>query len=317
MKVSKPKLYEFLAENGFIIIFILWCAFLALFTDSFLHVSNIMVILRQASIIGIVAIGETMIVLMAAGMDISLAAILGVSGVMVASSIAGGFAVLPAALAGIVLGGMIGFLNGALVTRVRINGIVVTLGMMYALEGVAFVATKGQTISSPAMQALAPLSRGYLGPIPVPVLLLFIAYAIAYYVLNHTVFGARVYAIGNNERASWLSGININRHKMIGYLVAGLLAGFGGVMQTARMGSATGGMGSEFLFPILTAAILGGISLNGGKGRIQNVLIAAVFLTTINNGLILLNVPIYAQKIISGVILILALSLDRLRSVRK
>jgi len=104
---------------------------------------------------------------------------------------------------------------------------------------------------------------------------------------------------------------------MLGYLVAGLLAGFGGVMQTARMGSATGGMGSEFLFPILTAAILGGISLNGGKGKIQNVLIAAVFLTTINNGLILLNVPIYAQKIISGVILILALSLDRLRSVRK
>ena len=317
MKLDRAKTYEFLAENGFIIIFIFWCIFLAIVTNSFLTVSNIMTILRQASIVGIIAIGETFIVLMGAGMDISLAAILGLTGVIVATSITGGFAVITAGLAGIVLGGIIGYFNGILVTRMRINGIVVTLGMMYALEGVAFVLTKGQTISSPAMETLAPLSRGYLGPVPVPVLLLFIFYAGAFYVLNYTVFGARAYAIGNNERASWLSGININRYKLLGYLIAGLLAGFGGVMQTARMGSATGGMGSEFLFPILTAAILGGISLSGGRGKIQNVLIAAVFLTTINNGLILLNVPIYSQKIISGCILILALSLDRLRTVRR
>lgn len=317
MKLNRAKTYEFLAENGFIIIFIFWCIFLAIVTNSFLTVSNIMTILRQASIVGIIAIGETFIVLMGAGMDISLAAILGLTGVIVATSITGGFAVITAGLAGIVLGGIIGYFNGILVTRMRINGIVVTLGMMYALEGVAFVLTKGQTISSPAMETLAPLSRGYLGPVPVPVLLLFIFYAGAFYVLNYTVFGARAYAIGNNERASWLSGININRYKLLGYLIAGLLAGFGGVMQTARMGSATGGMGSEFLFPILTAAILGGISLSGGRGKIQNVLIAAVFLTTINNGLILLNVPIYSQKIISGCILILALSLDRLRTVRR
>jgi len=166
------------------------------------------------------------------------------------------------------------------------------------------------------MQTLAPLSRGYLGPVPVPVLILFLFYGLAFYLLNYTVFGARAYAIGNNERASWLSGINIDRYRLLAYVFAGLLAGFGGVMQTARMGSATGAMGSEFLFPILTAVILGGVSLSGGKGKILNVLIAAVFLTTINNGLILLNVPIYSQKIISGAILILALSLDRLRNVR-
>jgi len=317
MKISWPRVYEFLAENGFIIIFFLWCVFLTIATPSFLTFSNWRIVLRQASIVGIIAIGETLIVLMGAGMDISLAAILGLSGVLVATTIAGGFPVFTGLLAGIVIGGIIGFGNGILVTRVRINGIVVTLGMMYALEGVSFVLTRGQTISSPAMQTLAPLSRGYLGPVPVPVLLLFLFYGLAFYLLNYTVFGARAYAIGNNERASWLSGINIDRFRLLAYLFAGLLAGFGGVMQTARMGSATGAMGSEFLFPILTAVILGGVSLSGGKGKILNVLIAAVFLTTINNGLILLNVPIYSQKIISGAILILALSLDRLRNVRR
>jgi ribose transport system permease protein len=196
----------------------------------------------------------------------------------------------------------------------RINGIVVTLGMMYALEGVAFVSTRGQTIFGPGLSGLEPLSRGYLGPVPLPVLLLFGFYAGAYYLLNYTVYGARVYAIGNNERASWLSGIQVDRLRLLGYVAAGLLAGFGGAMQAARLGSATGGMGSEFLFPILTAVILAGFSLSGGRGKIQNVLIAAIFLATIANGLILLNVPINIQKIISGVILVLALSLDRLRA---
>lgn len=323
MKFDRAQLFEFLAENGFIIIFIIWCVFLSIATPSFLTVSNLMTVLRQASIIGIVAIGETLVVLLGVGMDISLASILGLSGVVVANCIVlGGFPVSTAVMAGIMLGGMVGFFNGVLVTRVRINGMVVTLGMMYALEGVAFVLTKGQTISGPAMDPLAPLSRGYLGVwllsvVPVPVLILFFCYGLAYYTLNYTVFGARVYAVGNNERASWLSGINIDRLRLVGYLIAGLLAGFGGVMQTARMGSATGSMGGEFLFPIMTAAILGGVSLSGGRGKIQNVLIATVFLTTISNGLILLNVPIYAQKIISGSILILALSLDRLRAVKR
>jgi len=184
---------------------------------------------------------------------------------------------------------------------------------MYALEGLALVYTGGQTVFGPELKALEPLSRGGLGPVPAPVLLLFLFYAAADYFLNHTVHGARVYAVGNNERASWLSGIPVDRLRLFGYAAAGLLAGFGGAMQAARLGSATAAMGSEFLFPILTAVILAGFSLGGGRGKIHNVLLAAVFLAAINNGLILLSVPLNVQKIISGVILVLALSLDRLR----
>ena len=318
MKVSRARLLDFISDNGFIVIFLLWCLFLSLSTSTFFTVSNLMTVLRQASIVGIVAIGETLIVLLGCGMDVSLASILGLAGVLATSSMVdGGMPPVIAGLIGLALGGSVGLLNGLLVTRVGINGIIVTLGMMYTLEGVAFVYAKGQTIFGEATQRLAPLSRGYLGPIPVPVVLLFLAYAAAYFVFNYTTFGARAYAVGNNERAAWLSGINVRRLRLVGYVVAGLLAGFGGTMQAARMGSATGGMGAEFLFPILTGVILGGVSLGGGRGRILNVLIASVFLTTINNGLILLDVSIYAQKIISGAILVIALSLDQLRNLAR
>jgi len=312
--LTRQRSLDFLSENGFILIFLLWCVFLWLSTSAFLTLSNLMIVLRQASIVGIVAIGETLIVLSGSGMDVSLASILGLAGVLVASGMVD--AGLPPVVVigiGLTVGAAVGLVNGLLVTKMRINGVIVTLGMMFGLEGVAFVYAKGQTIFGPALQELAPLSRGYLGPVPVPVLLLFIFYLVAYYILNYTVFGAHLYAVGNNERASWLAGINVDRLRLVTYVGAGLMAGIGGVMQAARMGSATGGMGSEFLFPILTAVILGGVSLNGGRGKIERVLIAAVFLTTINNGLILLNVSIYAQKIISGAILIVALSLDRLR----
>ena len=317
MKSRQAGVLEFLSENGFIVIFVLWCLFLSLSSSAFLTLPNLMTVLRQASIVGIVAIGEMLIVLLGCGMDVSLASVLGLAGVLATSSmVEGGMPPAAAVVIGLLLGAVVGLINGFLVTRVGINGIIVTLGMMYALEGVAFVYTKGQTIFGDAVQQLAPLSRGYLGAIPVPVVLLFVFYAVAYYVLKHTTFGARAYAVGNNERAAWLSGIPVKRLRWVGYVLAGLLAGFGGAMQSARMGSATGGMGADFLFPILTAVILGGVSLSGGRGRVLNVLIAAIFLTTINNGLILLDVSIYAQKIISGGILIAALSLDQIRHVR-
>ncbi|HUT53112.1 MAG TPA: ABC transporter permease [bacterium] len=315
MKTNRRQMLDFLAENGFIIIFALWCLFLSISAPNFLTVPNVMTLLRQASIIGIVAIGEAMIVLSGAGMDVSLASILGLSGVVASIAMVNLGVPLPlAVLAGIALGATVGLVNGVLVTGVRINGIVVTLGMMTALEGAAFMLTRGQTIFGAQLGPLAPLSSGYIGPAPLPVLILFAFYAMAYYIANYTVFGARVYAIGCNEQASRLAGINVGRLRLMGYVAAGALAGFGGIMQTARMNAATGGMGQEFLFPILTAVILGGVSLQGGRGKILNVLVAAVFLSTITNGLVLLGVPSYAQKIISGVILVLALSLDSLRS---
>jgi ribose transport system permease protein len=315
---ARNRALDFLAENGFIVVFALWCLFLAIFTDNFLTPKNLMTVLRQSAAIGIVAIGEALVVLLAAGMDVSVASNLGLAGVLVAL-----FMVklnLPLALAvPLALAGsaVVGLVNGLLVTKIKINGVVVTLGMMFALEGVSLALAGGGTIGGvgSAMDRLAPLAQGWIGPVPVPVILLFLAYAVAHYLLNYTVLGAHAYAVGANEQASWLAGIKVERLRIIGYVAAGLLAGVGGVMQAGRMNSATGAMGAEFLFPVLTAVILAGVSLAGGRGKILHVLVAAIFMYTIQNGLTLFHVESQnVQKIIFGVLLVLALSLDRLRA---
>jgi ribose transport system permease protein len=316
-RIKPQKVFEIIGENGFIFIFILWIIFLSLTTDTFLKSQNIFTVLRQAAIVSIVAIGE-MLVMLLGGMDVSLAALLGFSGI-VAVSLMVKFDLSPvlAGLASMLVGGVIGFLNGFLVTKVKINSVIATLGTMYVMNGLALAYTQGATVVGPQLDQIAFLSRGYIGLVPIPVLLMFIFYILFYFVLNKTVFGAHIYSIGSNEKASWLAGIRVDRMKILAFTVAGLLAGVGGLLQASRQGSATSSMGNEFLFPILTAVILGGISLSGGKGKIQNTLIAAIFLMTITNGMVLLGISLYVQGIISGLILIIALSLDRLRYRRR
>jgi len=312
-KNTLQRVLEIIGENGFILIFILWIIFLSIGTDTFLKSQNIFTVLRQAAIVSIAAIGE-MLVMLLGGMDVSIAALLGFSGIVGASlMVKFGVPPLLAGLVCVLVGGLIGFINGILVTKVRINSVIATLGMMTVLNGVALAYTQGKTIVGPQLDQIAFLSRGYIGPIPFPVILMFIFYILFYLVLNKTVFGARIYAIGNNEKASWLAGIKVDRLKILVFTVAGFLGGFGGMLQASRQGSATSSMGNEFLFPILTAVILGGISLSGGRGKIQNTLIAAIFLMTITNGMVLLGISLYVQGIVSGLILIIALSLDRLR----
>ena len=311
------SMVHFLGEQGFIIIFIAWTIFLTFATKSFATTNNIFTILRQATIIGILAIGEHMIVLLGT-MDVSIAASMSLTGVAMAAALVH-FGLHPLLAAAIILfiGGLVGLVNGLVITRLKINPIITTLGMMSIMEGMAFIYTQGKTIYGPQISVIEFLSRGrIMNVIPVPVIILFIMYFLAYLLLRRTVFGAHIYATGNNEHATWLAGINVNNVKLATFTLAGVLAAVGGIMQVARQGTATGGMGADFLFPVLTAVVLGGASLSGGKGKIFNTLISAIFLTTITNGMILLGVSIYAQRIVSGVILVAALSLDRLRTVK-
>ena len=311
------RVISFLGENGFIVIFILWALYLTFNTRNFATADNLFIVLRQASIIGIVAIGAHFIILLG-DMDLSLASNLTLSGVVMATLMVNqNIAPFVAALIALGLGAGIGLINGLIITRLKINAIITTLGMLSILEGLAFIITQGRTIAGDQIDAIEFLSTGTLfDRLPFPVLILFVFYTLAFVVLRRTTYGAHVFAVGNNRQAAWLSGVSVDWIKVMTYMLAGALAAFGGVMQVARQGTATGGMGADFLFPILTAVVLGGASLTGGRGKIFNTLIAAVFLTSITNGMILLRVDIYTQRIISGAILIVALSLDRLRMMR-
>lgn len=308
---------QWIGEQGFIVIFLIWAIYLALNTRNFATANNLFTVLRQASIIGVVAIGAHYIILLG-DMDLSLAANLSLTGVVMASLMVNNE--LPPILAAVMtlgLGALIGLVNGLVITRLKINSIITTLGMMSILEGLAFILTQGKTIFGDSINGIKFLSSGtILDAIPVPVIILFVFYAVAFVVLRRTTYGAYVFASGNNSKAAWLAGVSVDRVKVATYILAGMLAAFGGVMQIARQGTATAGMGSDFLFPILTAVVLGGASLTGGRGKIFNTLIAAIFLTTITNGMVLLGISIYTQRVISGLILIVALSLDRLRTLR-
>jgi ribose transport system permease protein len=303
---------DFVGENGFIVIFILWCLFLALTTEKFLTPRNILIVLQQSAIVGIVAIGE-MLVMLTGAMDVSLAAIMSVGGLVAASLMIAGVPPVIAVVIGVGAGGTIGLVNGLIVTKIKINAIIATLGMLSILGGLAMMVTQGQTIYGPALDSIGFLSSGAVAGVRVPIIVMFVLYAVFYIVLSRTLFGAQLYAVGSNEKAAWLSGLRVDRIRILAFVLAGMLAGVGGVMQVARQGSATAIMGDEFLFPILTTVILAGVSLSGGKGRVWNVLIAAIFLVTITNGMVLLGLSVNAQRVASGVILIAALSLDRLR----
>jgi ribose transport system permease protein len=218
-----------------------------------------------------------------------------------------------AVVLGVGIGGAIGLVNGLIVTKIKINAIIATLGMLSILGGLGLMYTQGQTIYGPALDSIGFLSSGDVAGVRVPILVMFALYAAFYIVLSRTLFGAQLYAVGSNDRAAWLAGLRVDRIRILAFVLAGMLAGVGGVMQVARQGSATAVMGDEFLFPILTTVILAGVSLSGGKGRLWNVLVAAIFLVTITNGMVLLGVSVNAQRVASGLILIVALSLDRLR----
>lgn len=303
-------------QNGLLLILLVSVAYLAIATDGFFTRTNILLVLRQSSTIGVVAIGATLVILLGE-IDLSLGSILTISGVVSAQLlISAGVPVLVAAVLGIGLGAVCGLVNGLNVTKLRINSFMATLGMMSVLEGLAFIRTGGQTVFGDRLGSLAFLANGYVAGVPFPVILLFLFYLAAWVLLTRTGYGARIYAVGNNPRASYLAGIRVDALKVGTFALAGALAGFGGLMQVSRLNAASGGLGADLLFPVITAVVLGGVSLTGGRGRIQDVLIASIFLATITNGLILLGVSGYAQEVVSGAILIVALALDRWRRGR-
>jgi ribose transport system permease protein len=307
------RLFEFLADYGFILVFLLWVAFLSLATDTFMTRNNMLILLRQASIFGIVAIGATMVML-TRELDISFGSIIGLAGSFGTSLIISGVHPVAGIAVAIGIGLVFGLVNGVIVTRGGLPSVVVTLGMLGLVEGLALLFTGGHSLVGDNLARLYFLAQGYWLGIPFPVYLLFFAYGLAYLILTRTRFGAHLYTTGDNAEAAYRAGIPVTRIKLIVFMTAGALAGFGGMILAARIGRANATMGAEALFPVLTAVILGGVSLEGGKGRVLNTLIAAIFLASIVNGLILLGVPAAIQRVVQGFVLLLAVSLDRLKA---
>ncbi len=310
--VRNAKITEFFAREGFIVIFLLWAVYLAIATDTFLTESNVLILLRQAAIFAIIGIGTTMVAILGE-LDISFGAVLALAGCLAAARIVDGAHPLVGLAIAVAVGAAIGLANGLLVNHLRIPSVVATLGMMGVVEGLAMMYTGGSSIFGDGLERLSFVARGEVIGVPTLVVIAFAMYVVAWVVTTRTRFGAHLYATGDNTEAAYRAGIPVQRLRLAVFVVAGALAGLGGLLQVARVGRAQATMGADALFPVLTAVILGGVSISGGRGRIVNTLIASVFLASITNGLILLGVATEVQRVVQGAVLVVAVSLDRLR----
>jgi len=311
IKTSTKKFFSI--ENiGIYLFLVALIIFFSLMTRAFLTFSNFMVILRQVSIIGICAFGEAF-VLISGGIDLSIGSVVALSGVIAATlSKFFGIPIPLAFIVGITAGGSAGLLNGILVTKAKIPPIIVTLGTLTIIRGLAFIVVGGVTIFGMPVNYRV-LGRGYVGFIPIPILIMIIVFAILFLILNNLNFGRHIYAIGSNEEAAIISGINVNRTKIMVYVLCGLMAGLGGAILSSRLDSGQAATAQGLELDVLTAVVLGGVSIAGGKGRLESVFVGVLIFGILANGMVLLNIQHFYQLVIKGVVLLFAVGLDMLR----
>ncbi|MDC5820607.1 ribose ABC transporter permease [Vibrio europaeus] len=313
-ETNSKKLFskEWLIEQKSLIALLFLIVVVSFLNPNFFTVDNILNILRQTSVNAIIAVGMTLVIL-TAGIDLSVGSVLALCGAFAASLIAMEVPVLIAVPTALFAGAALGAISGIIIAKGKVQAFIATLVTMTLLRGVTMVYTDGRPISTgftDTADAFAWFGTGYALGIPVPVWLMVIVFAAVWYLLNHTRFGRYVYALGGNESATRLSGINVDRVKIGVYAICGLLAALAGIIVTSRLSSAqpTAGMGYEL--DAIAAVVLGGTSLMGGKGRIMGTLIGALIIGFLNNALNLLDVSSYYQMIAKAVVILLAVLVD-------
>jgi ribose/xylose/arabinose/galactoside ABC-type transport system permease subunit len=311
---QKARVINFLKQNTSILIFILLFIIMALASKYFLKWTNLMNIFRQSSVIGTLAIGEAFVII-SAGIDLSVGSVAAMCGSIVALGVSQwGFNPVFAILLGLLSAVTIGLINGLLVTKFDVPDFIATLGTSTATVGVALILTNGYPISQGIPAGLLFIGNGSLpGGIPFGAIVFFIIAVLGYIVLRYTTFGRNIFAIGGNREASRVSGINIVRTKIYTMMFSSFCCGIGGIVLLGRLSSASGLMGAGMELNAIAAVVLGGVSINGGLGSIGNVIFGVLTISVLQNGLELLAISAFVQKIVIGSVLVLIVALDSFR----
>ena len=302
-------------EVGIILIFLAWCTFLSLATRTFLTSTNVFNMLRAFSWIAISAFGEAMVII-TAGIDLSVGSNMALSGLGSALLITRGFPVLIAVLGGLMVGGILGLFNGMLVTYFRLPAFIATLGTLSIARGITYGATGGWPVRElpPQFNLLGQYNIPVGGwGVPLPVVIMIVLAAALFLYLTRTVHGRHIYAVGGNEEAARVSGINPNQVRLFVFTASGVFTALGGILMTARLGVAAPTAASGYELDIIAAAVIGGVSLFGGEGSILGVLFGAALMQTIRTGLNLLGFPTYWQPAAIGMVIIIAVTFDQWR----
>lgn len=302
---------EMISKLGPLIGLILLIIVVSIMNPSFLTISNIFNVLRQVSISAIIAFGMTFVIL-TGGIDLSVGSTLALTGAVAASLLAGGTDPIVSMGVALILGLVLGAFNGLIITKGKVAPFIATLATMTIYRGLTLVYTNGKPISGLGDHASFQLfGKGYFLGVPIPVITTIVSFAILAFILHKTTFGRRVYAVGGNEEAAKLSGINADRVKIAVYAISGFLAALSALILTSRLNSAQPTAGESYELDAIAAVVLGGTSLNGGKGWIFGTLIGALIIGVLNNGMNLIGVSSFWQQVVKGIVILLAVLLDR------
>jgi ribose transport system permease protein len=299
------------------------CFALSLLSDKFLTVDNAWNVMRQISVNVCIATGMTLVIL-TAGIDLSVGSVLALSGAVAAGLLKNGlefqsanlfvgFTLLGAITSGLAVGSGMGLLNGWTITKFKVPPFVATLAMLTIARGLTMLWTKGFPISNLGT-GFDYIGTGWFIGIPLPVWISFTIVLVAVFITQKTTLGRYIYAIGGNENAARLSGISITKVKIAVYTIAGALAGIGGIIVTSRLDSAQPNAGMSYELDAIAAVVIGGTSLSGGKGTILGTVLGAVIIGVLNNGLVLLDVSPFWQQVVKGLVILIAVIIDKTNS---
>lgn len=284
---------------------------LTLITNTFFTSRNLINVLKQVSINGIISVGM-MCVLLTGGIDLSVGSIVALSGI-VATTFAhpGEYPVIVPIILGVLAGAACGVVNGTLVAFLNLPAFIATLGMLSVASGVALVLSKGRPISNLSEQ-FRYIGGGTILGLPILIYILAAVFLIGYLILSWTKFGRYLYAIGGNEDAAKASGLSVARIKLFVYMISGICAGLAGTVLASRINAGQPNSGEGYELDAIAAVVIGGTSLNGGIGKVSGTILGVLIVGVINNGMDLLNISSYYQKIVKGSIIVLAVLLDRI-----
>lgn len=304
-----------LIDNGQVVLTLILiglCIALSIGSAQFYSAENIVAILRQCALVLMVACGMTLL-LITAEVDLSVGASLAFSGCVAMDVTNRTQSVVMGILAGLAFGGAVGLFNGLVVTRLRVNSLIATIATLMMLQGGVFLYTREAVQNTHQIAAFTTISTGYIGPVPIPVLIAAVIFVLCHVVLRHTVFGRRIYGVGANVTAARLSGVRPERLKLVVFIVTGLLAGLAGLILGSLMNAGQPTAGRGFELTVVAAVILGGTSLSGGRGTLIGTLLGVLILKVIDNGIIILRWDQNLQMIVPGLVIIIATWLDLVR----
>ncbi len=299
---------------GLPLVIVLMGVFFGAINPNFWTMTNLTNVARQVSILALISVGETFAIL-SAGIDLSVGSLLALVSVICAQTMLQ-YGVAAGILAGVLIGAVCGLINGFLIAKARIPPFIATLAMLVGARGLALTLSGGLPIAG-LPKSFLTIGAGYILGIPIPAIIAAVVMAIGYFILSRTAFGRNVYAVGGNEEAAMLSGINVSRVKILVYLLSGVCAGIAGVVLTSRVISGQPTLGEVQELYAIAAVVIGGSKISGGYGGVGKTVLGVLVLGLLNNGLNLIRVSSYVQLIVIGVIIVLAVYVDLLRSRRQ